>query len=100
LRFVGSLVPTQHPDLLANPRQAMRRLDRAQLPAVWAYRTHKVVFGVDRTVVVTFNQKLFRAQTQTLAREIHKRQRKLERLQNSLRRRRPDDRGRSRRWPG
>ena len=93
LHFVGSLVPTQHPDLLAIPRQAMHRLDRAQLPAVWAYRTHKLVLGVNRTVVVTFNQKLFRAQTQTLCREIHKRQRQLEKLQSRLRRPRPADRG-------
>src|SRR5207244_6045214 len=69
-------------------------LDRSQLPAVWAYRTHKVVFGVNRTVLVTFNQKLFRAQTKTLSREIHQRQRKLEKLQNRLRRCRADERGR------
>jgi transposase len=93
VHFIGSLVPTQHPDLLAIRREAMRRLDRSQLPAVWAYRTHKVVFGVNRTVLVTFNQKLLRAQTKTLSREIHKRERKLEKLQNRLRRRRPDDRG-------
>ena len=93
LHFVGSLVPTQHPDLLARPRTEMRRLDRAQLPAVWAYRTQKKIFGVNRTVVVTFNQQLFRAQRKTLTREINKRLRKLERLQNKLRRRRPKDRG-------
>jgi transposase len=45
LHFVGSLVPTHHPDLLAIPRSAMRRLDRSQLPAVWAYRMQKPVFG-------------------------------------------------------
>jgi hypothetical protein len=52
-----------------------------------------VVFGVERTVVVTFNRQLFRAQTRTLTREIRKRQRKLEKLQGQLRRRRPGDRG-------
>ena len=93
LHFIGSLVPTQHPDLLAISRQALRRLDRSQLPAVWAYRTRKVIFGVNRTVVVTFNQKLFRAQTKTLSREIRKRERKLEKLQNHLGRRLPDDPG-------
>ena len=81
LHFVGSLVPTHHPDLLAIPRQDMRRLDRSQLPAVWAYRRQKPVFGVSRTVVVTFNQKLFCAQRKTLTREINQRLRKLERLQ-------------------
>ena len=93
LHFIGSLVPTQHPDLLAIPRAAMRRLDRSQLSAVWAHRTHKIVFGVERTVVVTFNQNLFRAQTKTLSREIRKRQRQLGKLQNRLQGRRPGDRG-------
>ena len=93
LHFVGSLVPTQHPDLLAVARPQMRRLDRSQLPAVWAYRAQKPVFGVNRTVVVTFNQQLFRAQRKTLTREINKRLRKLEKLQNQLRHRRPGDRG-------
>jgi transposase len=93
MHFIGSLVPTQHPDLLAIPRQAMRRLEGSKLPAVWAYRRHQVIFGVKRTVLVTFNQKLYRAQTKTLSREIHKRERKLKKLQNRLRSRRPDDRG-------
>jgi len=39
--FVGSLVPTQHKDLLRISRKAMRRLDPTQLPAVWSYRTRK-----------------------------------------------------------
>lgn len=93
LHFVGSLVPTQHPDLLAIARERMRRLDRSQLPEVWAYRTQKRVFGISRTVLVTFNQKLFRAQRKTLAREIHKRQRKLDMLQGKLHRLRPNHRG-------
>ena len=54
------------------------------MPAVWSYRTKKTVFGVERTVLVTFNRPLFQAQTKTLRREINKRQRKLERLQASL----------------
>lgn len=93
VHFVGSLVPTQHPDLLAIPRRSMRRLDPALLPEVWAHRTSKVVFGRPRTIVVTFNQKLYRAQTRTLAREIRKRERKLDKLQLALERRRPGDRG-------
>ena len=48
---------------------------------------------MNRTVVVTFNQPLFRAQRKTLTREINQRLRKLERLRNQLRRRRPGDRG-------
>jgi transposase len=84
LHFVGSLVPTQHLDLLAIERGQMLRLDKAQLPAVWSYRTKKTVFGVERTVLVTFNRPLFNAQTKTLRREITKRRRKLDRVQAAL----------------
>jgi transposase len=80
LHFVGSLVPTQHAELLDIQRGQMRRLDKAQLPAVWSFRTKKTVFGVERTVLVTFNRPLFVAQTKTLRREIRKRHRRLERL--------------------
>jgi len=95
VHFVGSLVPTQHRDLLAISRKAMRRLDPTQLPAVWAYRTRKVVFGVERTILCTFNHELFEAQTRTLAREIRKRQRKLQTLTTRLKRRRPGSRGKA-----
>ena len=86
LHFVGSLVPTQHPQLLAIPREQMRRLDKTQLPAVWAYRTEQKVFGVARTVLVVFNRPLFRAQVKTLRREINKRCRKLKALHVALQR--------------
>jgi len=86
LHFVGSLVPTHHPQLLAIPRQQMRRLDPTQLPAVWAYRTEQKVFGVSRTVLVVFNRPLFRAQVKTLRREINKRCRKLKALHVGLQR--------------
>jgi transposase len=91
--FVGSLVPTQHKDLLRISRKAMRRLDPTQLPAVWSYRTRKVVFGIERTILCTFNQKLFDSQTQTLSREIVKRKRRLQELRTRLENRRPDSPG-------
>jgi len=93
--FVGSLVPTQHEDLLAVPRAQMRRLDRAALPAVWAWRTRKRVFGVERTVLCTFNRPLFQAQTKTLRREIRKRRRRLEDRQRALQRYRAKPRGKA-----
>src|SRR6266849_2542311 len=95
VHFVGSLVPTQHDDLLSISRKAMRRLDPTQLPAVWAYRTRKVVFGVERTILCTFNHELFDAQTRTLAREIRKRKRKFQKLKTRLQRRHPGSRGKA-----
>lgn len=84
--FVGSLVPTQHPELLAVHPKRFRSLEDDGLPAVLAYRTTKEVFGVERTVLVTDNENLFVAQSQTLLREIAKRQSRLRELQHQLRR--------------
>jgi transposase len=95
VHFVGSLVPTHHKALLRLSRRAMRRLDPTQLPAVWAARTRKVVFGVERTVLCTFNQELFDAQTRTLRRELRKRRRKLQQLKTRLARRQPGARGKA-----
>ena len=68
------------------PAQRLRSLQAAGLPGVSAWRTRKTVFGVERTVLVTFNQELFDAQVQTLEREIDKRRRQLRELQGRLRR--------------
>jgi len=67
IHFVGSLVPTQHTELLALPRERMRQLDKTQLPGVWSYRTKKTVLRADRTVLVTFNRPLLRAQRRPCA---------------------------------
>ena len=83
--FVGSLVPTQHEDLLKIPKRRFRSLEQEGLPGVTAYRTKKKVYGMERTIVVTHNDNLFVAQTRTLLREIGKRQRRLQELQRSLR---------------
>ncbi|MCD5417526.1 IS1634 family transposase [Candidatus Bipolaricaulota bacterium] len=72
--FVGSLVPAQHSDLLAIPREQFQSLAHDGLPGVSSYRTTKTVFGCKRTVVVTYNENLFVAQSKTLLREIGKRQ--------------------------
>jgi transposase len=82
--FIGSLVPTQHPDLLAIGRGQMYNLDPAQFPTVSCYRTSKKIFGVERTVLVTYNKQLYQAQLKTLLRETSKRKKKLARLQDRL----------------
>lgn len=86
--FIGSLVPTQHPDLLATPAERLRPLDEDGLSGVSAFRTRQKVFGAERTVLVTYNENLFVSQARTLLREIHKRQQALRALQEQLRRRR------------
>lgn len=86
--FIGSLVPTQHPDLLAIPAHKFQPLDEQGLPGVRAYRCQQEVFKVQRTILVTYNENLFVAQSRTLLREIAKRQGLLRNLQHQLRRHR------------
>jgi len=86
--FIGSLVPTQHPDLLAIPAKMFRPLDEEGLAGVRVYRCQKEVFKAKRTVLVTYNENLFVAQSRTLLREIAKRQQLLRQLQHQLQRRR------------
>jgi transposase len=88
---VGSLVPGHHPELLAVPAKQFQRLDPARFKTlVTAYRTTKEVFGRIHTIVVTYNENLFLAQTKTLEREIAKRQLRLRRLQRDLLRAQPN----------
>ena len=82
--FISSLVPSYHPDLLKVPARQFRSLEKDGLPGVRAYRTTKEVFGIERTVVVTYNEALFVAQSRTLLREIAKRQHQLGELQARL----------------
>ena len=86
--FVGSLVPSQHSELLAVPRGQFRTLTQAGLDGVEVYRTQKKVFGQLRTIVVTFNQNLFDGQLQGLSAHLDKARRKLCDLQTQLQRRR------------
>jgi transposase len=75
---VGSLVPSQHQDLLDVAKEQMRRLDAKRFPKdVRCLRTKKEVFGREFTVLVTWNEVLHKAQRKTIDREIAKRSRKL-----------------------
>lgn len=84
--FIGSLVPTQHPKLLAIPSKRFHSLEAEGLPEVSVYRCTRKIYGVQRTVLVTYNENLFIAQSRTLLREIAKRQSHLRELQQQLRR--------------
>jgi len=92
--FLGSLVPTQHPQLLAVPRRSFRSLEAEGFPGVRVYRSRYPVFGVERTVLVVYNERLFVAQSRTLLREIAKRQLQFQELASRLDRwRRGEKRG-------
>jgi transposase len=84
--FVGSLVPSQHADLLAAPRRHFRALTDPRLEGVEVYRTEKKVFGRPHTVVITFNQHLLDGQMQGVTTNLNKARGKLRELQQQLRR--------------
>jgi transposase len=86
--FVGSLVPSQHAELLAISRKQFRTLTQPGLEEVEVYRTQKKVFGQPRTIVVTFNPNLYDGQLQGLTAHLSKARRKLRDLQTHLQRRR------------
>ena len=84
VHFVGSLVPSQHADLLAIPRRRFRALPNPRLDGVEVHRTEKKVFGRTHTVVVTFNQNLLDGQMQGLTANLNKARGKLRELQQQL----------------
>ena len=85
--FVGSLVATQHSDLLEIPLGRFTALPSPRLAGCLAYRTKRTVFGQERTVVITYNEHLLEGQMQGINANLHKARRKLHELQHSLRRR-------------
>ncbi|MBI3456517.1 MAG: IS1634 family transposase [Candidatus Rokubacteria bacterium] len=84
--FVGSLVPTQHPDLLALPREAFAACTDPRLAGVRALRTTPLVYGHARPVVVVFSPTLFAKQVRGIAQSLAKRRRQLSTLQAHVRR--------------
>jgi len=71
LHFVGSLPPSEHPDLLAVAKTRYRHVDSQRFPGLAAFETTKDVFGVNRRIVVTHSKNLHDKQSrgfdQTLA---------------------------------
>jgi transposase len=75
--FVGSLPPSDHPDLLAVPKSRYRTLDQVRLPGVRAFETRKVVFGEERRIVVSHSQGLHDKQSQSFDQTLAKARRQL-----------------------
>jgi len=58
LRFVGSVPPSDCPDLLALPASRRTPVDQHRYPGVTAVDTRRVVYGTDRRVLLTHSQSL------------------------------------------
>jgi transposase len=80
LHFVGSLPPSDHPDLLAVPKARYRAVDKDRLPGLRAFETRKVVFGAERRVVVTHSPTLHEKQSQGFEQTLAKARRQLAEL--------------------
>ncbi|MCA1700368.1 MAG: IS1634 family transposase, partial [Actinobacteria bacterium] len=91
--FVGSLPPSDHPDLLAVPADRYRPV--AGFAGLRAFETTKFVFGVQRRVVVTHSENLHAKQSQGFDQTLAKARRQLASLAARLARgktRRPRER--------
>ena len=71
LSFVGSIPPSDCPDLLAQPATARTTVDPDRFAGLTAYETRRPVLGADRRVILTHSPTLHQAQSagfdQTLA---------------------------------
>ena len=83
---VGSLVPTQHQDLLEVPLDRFQSFEDTRLEGVTAFRTSQKVFGREWTMVVTRSQELLDGQLRGIAQVLRKRRRALSELQWKLKR--------------
>jgi transposase len=75
--FVGSLPPSDHPDLLAIGKDRYRALDKARFPGLTGFETTKVVFGAERRIVVTHSENLHQKQTRGFEQTLAKARRQL-----------------------
>jgi transposase len=84
--FVAALVPSQHADLLALPRERFQPCADPRLAGVTAVRTSKVLYGQARPVVVLFSPTLFAKQVRGIEQQLSKARRRLASLQAKVRR--------------
>jgi transposase len=94
LGFVGSLPPSDYPDLVAIPHSRYTPADPDRYPGVSAYDTTVTALGVTRRAVITHSPTLHAAQSRGLDQTLAKAQRRLAELAARLARghtRRPPD---------
>jgi transposase len=92
--FVGSLPPSDHPDLLDIPRSRYQIVDPHRYGELTAYDTTVTALGVTRRAVLTHSPTLHEGQSRGLDQTLNKARARLAELQARLRRghtRRPRD---------
>ncbi|MHB8293917.1 MAG: IS1634 family transposase [Acidimicrobiales bacterium] len=86
LHFVGSLPPSDHPDLLGVAKDRYEVVDQERFPGLTAFETTKVVFGKQRRLVVCHSDALHDKQSRGFDQTLAKATRQLAELQARLER--------------
>jgi transposase len=84
LHFVGSLRPSDHPDLLAIPARRFRVVDPERFPGLTALETRTTALGADRRVIITHSQTFHLRQVSGFEQTLAKARRRLAGLQARL----------------
>lgn len=84
LGVVGSLSPSQHPELLDVDRKEFHELD--QMPGTLAHRTRMEVYGQERTIVVSHSQAFAAKQRRGFEQTLAKAHRELDELKGIVER--------------
>lgn len=82
--FIGSLVPTQHQDLLNIPLERFRYIKDPLFEGVRVHRTEKEVFGQKRTIVITRSRALLQGQVRGIRQHLAKKLKALRHLQQRV----------------
>ena len=88
LHHVGSLPPSDHPDLLAIPSSAYTSVDEERFGGLTHTQTTVTALGAKRHVIVTHSPNLHLKQATGLEQTLHKARRQLDELASRLARRR------------
>ena len=84
LHFVGSLRPSDHPDLLAIPARRFQVVDPERFPGLAALEARTMALGAQRRVIVTHSQTFHTAQARGFEQTLAKARRRLAELQARL----------------
>jgi transposase len=84
LHHVGSLRPSDHPDLLAVPARRFQLVEVERFPGLSAFESRTQALGADRRVIVTHSQSFHQRQAQGFAQTLAKARRQLGELQARL----------------
>ncbi|MHB8319631.1 MAG: IS1634 family transposase [Acidimicrobiales bacterium] len=84
LSFVGSLPPSDHPDLLAVGKDRYSVVDAERFPGLRAFETTKVVFGKERRLVLCHSEGLHVKQSRGFDQTLAKATRQLAELKGRL----------------